>query len=168
MWVYHTDTLSVVEVNDAAVEKYGYSSEEFLGMQATAFDVDRATSANVAERKHKVKRGKLIDVEVIEHPIDWGDRQATLVVAKDVTEQKRLQKEFTQAQKMEAIGRLAAGVAHDFNNLLTVVNGYSGSILEGLQKSDRYYIEISEILRAGERAASLTTATPVVQPQVDL
>lgn len=77
-------------------------------------------------------------------------------VARDITDRKRLQEQLLQAQKMEAIGRLAGGVAHDFNNLLTVINGYGGDILDQMSSGEPWYREIEEIHKAGERASSLT------------
>lgn len=71
-------------------------------------------------------------------------------------ERKRLQAEFLQAQKMEAIGMLAGGVAHDFNNLLLVVMGYSDLMLQRLKPGDALYSDIEEIRKAGQRAATLT------------
>jgi signal transduction histidine kinase/ActR/RegA family two-component response regulator len=78
-------------------------------------------------------------------------------VMSDITEQKRLEAQFMQAQKMEAIGVLAGGVAHDFNNLLTVINGYADSLLGEMTAGDPRRYEVEQIRDAGQRAVSLTT-----------
>ncbi len=77
-------------------------------------------------------------------------------ISLDVTERHTLEEQYQQAQKMEAIGRLAGGVAHDFNNLLTAILGYCELILSDLDGGDPLHADVSEIQKAGERAASLT------------
>ena len=77
-------------------------------------------------------------------------------VKRDLTEQKRLEQQFLQAQKMEVIGRLAGGVAHDFNNLLTIINGTCELALMELPTAHPMRSEFEEIQGAGDRAARLT------------
>lgn len=77
-------------------------------------------------------------------------------VAEDITERKLLEDQFRQAQKMEAVGRLAGGITHDFNNLLTVIMGYCQLLLGTLTPDDPTRKEVEEIRKAGDRAVSLT------------
>jgi two-component system, cell cycle sensor histidine kinase and response regulator CckA len=79
-----------------------------------------------------------------------------VAVGRDVTERVELEEQLHQAQKMEAVGRLAGGVAHDFNNLLTVILGYGDLLLEQLADDRVLYQEVDEIRRAADRAATLT------------
>lgn len=81
---------------------------------------------------------------------------AVMGVARDITERKRLEREFTQAQKMEAVGRLAGGVAHDFNNLLTAILGYADLLIETVGTDSNVASDLREIRTAGERASRLT------------
>ncbi len=77
-------------------------------------------------------------------------------VQHDLRETKRLESELRQAQKMEALGRLAGGIAHDFNNLLTVILSYSAMLAKSLPPDSRSARDVVQIGRAGQRAAELT------------
>src|SRR5579871_3097654 len=79
----------------------------------------------------------------------------TQAALRDVTERKRIEAQYLQAQKMESVGRLAGTVAHDFNNLLTVINGYSDLLL-AWNPEEKYASRLKQIRWAGERAAELT------------
>jgi len=78
------------------------------------------------------------------------------VIARDITESKRLEEMFRQSQKMEAIGRLAGGIAHDFNNVLGVIIGYSEMLLDQIDASSDLRKPVEEIKKAGDRASAMT------------
>jgi two-component system cell cycle sensor histidine kinase/response regulator CckA len=81
---------------------------------------------------------------------------AVIVNCRDVTERKRMEAQFIQAQKMESIGRLAGGVAHDFNNLLTAIKGNISLALLDMQTVDPLYEYLTSVDEAADSAASLT------------
>jgi PAS domain S-box-containing protein len=85
-----------------------------------------------------------------------GQVEKLVIVNRDVTERKRLEEQFRQSQKMEAVGRLSGGVAHDFNNLLGVIIGYGEILQEGTTADSPLLTCVDEMLKAGHRAASLT------------
>jgi len=102
--------------------------------------------------------GELIPTQVrslILHSLD-GEPLGFATVQRDLRETRRLEERLRQAQKMEAIGRLAGGVAHDFNNLLSVILGCSYLLFDDLPQGSPARAQVDEIHRAGERAAALT------------
>jgi two-component system, cell cycle sensor histidine kinase and response regulator CckA len=167
--VWDPATGRVLAVNDAAVRQYGYAREEFVGLTLDRVvhpdDVSRVADAvprfstgvdGAASFRHLRKDGTEIAVEVTGHPITWDGQPARLVMAMDVTERLQLEAQLRQAQKMEAVGRLAGGIAHDFNNLLTAISGYSGLLLETLDEGDPRRDDADQIRMAAERATDLT------------
>jgi PAS domain S-box-containing protein len=115
---------------------------------------------------------KFLSATVTFLEIAQSGRPRFAYLVNDITEQKRLEAEFRQAQKMEAVGILTGGLAHDFNNLLTVINGYSNLLLRDLAQDDPRRSDLEEISLSGQRAASLTSQLlafsrkQVVQPRI--
>ena len=165
MWVYDAETLQFLAVNDAALRHYGWSRDEFLAMRILDIrpraDVEalmstlRDGSVGSPERqswRHRRRDGSIIDVEISAGRILWEGRDAALVVARDVTERRRMEERLAEAEKMEAVGRLAGGVAHDFNNLLTVISGYAAILRDDPTATE----PLEEIVHAAEQATALT------------
>jgi PAS domain S-box-containing protein len=189
MWVFNVETRRFLEVNDAAVKRYGYSRDEFLAMAVeTVYPASEVPGwletlkqttdmEQLTPGLHRVKDGTVIEVQVSTRDIGHGNRY---VMAQDVTEKKRYQQELQQAQRMESLGQLAGGVAHDFNNLLGVIINFSWFVKANLTaeiesgNSERLrpvLKDIERIERAAENAARLThqllafARVDVVQPK---
>ncbi|MBL8817859.1 MAG: PAS domain S-box protein [Planctomyces sp.] len=144
--------------NPAAERQFGYTETELIGQNANLL-MPEPFGGKQTEREVECRRrdGSHFPAELTltEFLLD-GERRFTGVL-RDITERKRLQTQFTQAQKMEAVGRLAGGVAHDFNNLLTIISGYCDLLmLSDLPAGDKRRESIATIRDAGERAARLT------------
>jgi two-component system cell cycle sensor histidine kinase/response regulator CckA len=176
MWVFDTDTLAFLAVNEAAVRHYGYSRDEFLSM--TILDIlppddspglhhglERTGTARgeVALIQHQRKDGTIVDMELVSHEMELDGRRARLVLATDISERTRTraalhqsEEQLRQAQRMDAAGRLAGGVAHDFNNLLTTIRGFSDLLLRDIPASDRRRKDVEQIRKAADRGAVLT------------
>jgi two-component system, cell cycle sensor histidine kinase and response regulator CckA len=178
-WVYDTDTYRFLAVNPAAVAHYGYTEAQFLAMTILdvrpAEDVERVKAQVKARQRgyegqgrgwgfrHLKADGTVIDVEVISHAFDFDGHSARIVLVNDITEQNQLRRrerdveqQLLQAQKMEAVGRLAGGVAHDFNNLLSVVLNATQAMTDELPPASTLREELDDIRQAVERGAALT------------
>ncbi|HSA92654.1 MAG TPA: PAS domain S-box protein [Terriglobales bacterium] len=297
MWVYDQETLRFLAVNDAAVDRYGYSQGEFLNMTIadirpsedaprvieSAREAERQESLSASEWRHCKKDGTVCDVLISSHAFEWKGKAARLVLATDITERRRaeralaeseanyrslvenapyaiyvssieddrflsvnpalvnmlgyrskeevlglrlstdvycdpadrheiierarsfdhftgsevnlkrqdgtaitvrvggrtlhdssgevagfegilediterrkLEEQFQQAQKMEAVGTFAGGLAHDFNNILMITQSYAAMLLERLAQGDRLHKHAESILKAAQRGAQLT------------
>ena len=158
-----------LDVNPRACDLTGYTRDELLGMSSpdTYPQEDRAEArsrlrevaaqtgrgSRFFERRLIRKDGSERAVEVNARPLPDGRLLST---ARDVTERKQLELQLRQAQKMEAIGRLAGGVAHDFNNVLTAIFGYVDLLHEELPANSPAHQDLAEVRKASERAAGLT------------
>ena len=176
-------------VNRAAVKMYGYDPGEMLGMnffdlhpesfrETTAreiFEATRNEGSWTGEVPLLNKSGEEFHVRLSTALMkdDEGHARGMVGIATDVTERRQLQAQLVQAQKMDAIGRLAGGVAHDFNNLLTVIIGYSYLGQTGPQTGEGgVRASFMNIQKAAERASELTqkllafSRHQVVEPKV--
>jgi PAS domain S-box-containing protein len=180
IFVHEIDTGRILEVNQRAREMYGYRSEEMgdLALEALSqghppysqaeavkiFARARAGAPLVFEWLARHRDGQTFWVEAAIRRARFAGEDRLVVVVRDIAERKhaeeeraRIETQLHQAQKMESVGQLAAGVAHDFNNLLTVINGYAGLLAGQLPPDSAQRDEAEQILHAGERAAELTS-----------
>src|SRR6266536_3486928 len=162
----------VVEVNRAGEELFGRPRAEFAGCHF--FDLLVADEREKARQRFEAilaggapggqetiamtADGRAVPIEISGSLVEIGGERLMLAIVRNVSERKQLEEQFRQAQKMEAVGRLAGGVAHDFNNLLPAEHPLRQ--------------EIEQIRKAGERAAALTqqlltfSRTQVLLPQL--
>jgi two-component system, cell cycle sensor histidine kinase and response regulator CckA len=99
--------------------------------------------------------GLVVEVEVTSLPIIFQGKPATQVVVRDITEQKKLQNQFFQSQKIQSIGTLAGGIAHDFNNILAIILGYSSTLEKNRNDARKHADGIAAISQAIDRGAAL-------------
>jgi PAS domain S-box-containing protein len=159
----------VIKANKAASEFFHKSYEEIIGLRFPALFAAMGITdgKDLLERVKISKRHEEIEFHLHERGIwvlasadpifdDRGSVAGAVYIIKDISEQKSLQLQLLQAQKMESIGRLAGGIAHDFNNLLSSIIGYAELTLLKLPADSMFKEYLSTIKEAGEKAAILT------------
>ena len=165
-----------LDVNPALINMLGYESVEDLlsldarrdvfldpqQLQRLADDCRRTGSLSGVEMQWKRKDGRIIVVRLsgcaaASESSNHDEPEEVLeLIAEDITDRRQLEEQLRQAQKMDAVGRLAGGVAHDFNNLLMVINGYTEVLLEQLEHGSAMHHNVESIQQAADRAATLT------------
>jgi PAS domain S-box-containing protein len=168
-----TDVAGVILwVNPAFLAQTGYASAEVIGQTPALLKSGRHDGAfyrtlwgtilaGETWKGHfinKRKDGSLYHDEHTITPVRSGGADIThfIAIMNDVTERKRLEDQFIEAQKMEVVGQLAGGVAHDFNNVLAVIMGYSDLLLQDLAENKDLCAYVEEIGHAARRASGLT------------
>jgi PAS domain S-box-containing protein len=161
-----------LDVNPALIGMLGYNSAiEVLALdpQKDVFAEPREYVRLVDEFRRtggidgfevgwKRKDGAAITVRISGRAVAGGDEPTDVLeaIAEDITARRVLEDQFRQAQKMEAVGRLAGGIAHDFNNLLMVISGYTEVLLDHLMIGHPLHAKAEAIQQASDRASTLT------------
>jgi PAS domain S-box-containing protein len=156
-----------VDVSERLAEIIGCQRQELIGRKPSELflwakpevadkwyeGLSRKEVVRDQEAKMRDARGSLREVRVSLSPLSLGGQLHALLIAEDVSERAILERQLRQAQKMEAIGQLAAGVAHDFNNILTVIQGHAGLLQQKLANGQNKSLQ--EINNAAGRASTL-------------
>jgi PAS domain S-box-containing protein len=176
-----------VLVNEAFLEFVGKSREEVIGETAYSL-LPREKADFIWAREEETLNQGIEQSEEIDLPdkdgtihtmmvrtarfMDKGGNKQFVAVLRDISDYRRLQEQFLQSQKMEAIGKLAGGVAHDFNNMLNVINGYCELMFDELGPNNPLREDLNQISLAGKRASALTTQLlafsrkQIMQPEI--
>ena len=163
---------TIQDISPSTERVLGYLIDEMVGRPLAEFvhpedlaryevDLRRILSRSGrpfhGERRYRTKnRGWRVFEVVGVNYLDDPSVNGIIATLRDVTESRELEEQLRQAQKMEAIGRLAGGVAHDFNNLLTVINGYASLLSNQMPEQSQERRAVEQIRRASESATTLT------------
>jgi two-component system, cell cycle sensor histidine kinase and response regulator CckA len=159
-------------VNSAWAVMHGYKKDELKDKKLNIFFSDKEGAGDIGpidknveeiggykgNVDHVKKDGTVFPVRMSTTAMrnDSGVVIGSVSIARDITEELKLEAQLRQAQKMESIGRLAGGIAHDFNNLLSPILGYSELLLSDFSPNDPRYEDLTEIMGASYRAKALT------------
>jgi PAS domain S-box-containing protein len=160
-----------IEVNDNFLRLTGFTRQEVIGRTSLELGLwtnpkdrqhivallKRSGKARDLEVRVSLKSSELRTVQMSAHTIELAGEPCMIAIIRDVTERRALELELRQAQKMEAVGRLAGGVAHDFNNLLVGILGYSELLRKRLTEQGSLLRMANEINFAAMRARDLTS-----------
>jgi two-component system, cell cycle sensor histidine kinase and response regulator CckA len=167
MAIQRPDGKDCLDANVSFLELVGASREAVLA-GSTKFWADESTPTAISEElaaRHAVRNlaatirttsDERREVLVAAENLELGNAPYHLLILQDITDRVRLENELRQAQKMEAVGRLAAGVAHDFNNILTVILGNTSMQLRNPGLDKKLTSSLTQVQRAAERATALT------------
>jgi PAS domain S-box-containing protein len=158
-----------VDANQGFQELMGYSRDELIGHTPQGLGIwDDPGEGNAMLRtlqdqmsvrnmpcRFRAKSGQPLQVLLSVELFELEGKPFFLTIAQDITGQIALENQLRQAQKMEAVGQLAAGMAHDFNNILTVVQGHASLLLDGKPPESKDRASLQFILAAAERASKL-------------
>ena len=162
----------VIYFNPAFTRVFGWSLKERIGKKMDNFVPEenwpetRAMIKKVTESEQRfsdletcryTKEGNIIPVSISGsfYEDQEGNMAGSVVNLRDISERKKLEAQFQQTQKMEAIGTLAGGIAHDFNNILSAIMGFTEISLEQVENDTDLYSNLQEVFRAGNRAKGL-------------
>ena len=168
--VFVVDAAGLVQYTSQAVQHFGYGPHELVGRPfiSVVHPDDRGASlagfADTLNGSRQKREFRVLDKDGHVRYVRSSNRVtyrngipvSVTGVLSDITEQVRTQEQLQSAGRIEAVGRLAGGIAHDFNNLLVAITGFAELSLSSLPEDDPLHGDISEILRAGQRAAALT------------
>ncbi len=165
---FDPESKAILDSNPSLQKLLGYSAGEMRGLSLSDVvaedpatidsNVSRAASepfVHIGERRYRKKDGEVVGVDVESFRFEEAGRLVVFALVKNLAERRLLEDQLRQAQKMEAVGRLAGGVAHDFNNILTAILGYSDLVLTDDPPED-VRENVGEVRKAAERAAALT------------
>lgn len=146
----------IVEVNGRLCDMLGYTRHELLALSVSDLDPENLPiMTGMRETTFRRKDGETIPIQLSTSVWEDAEPQMFITLARDITQKNALERQLRQAQRMEALGRLAGGVAHDFNNLLTTIRGHADLLREDLP-DDIGITEIDGINDAAQRAGALT------------